>query len=65
MRVGGILLHILSMTEDEGAKEKAGRLVVVGRVIIMLTLSVCRFNYGIVKFTDVVEENKVWCTLKL
>ena len=39
--------------------------VVVGRVIIMLTLSVCRFNYGIVKFTDVVEENKVWCTLKL
>ena len=52
------------MTEDEGAKEKAGRWVVVW-VIIMLTLCVCRFNYGIVKFTDVVEEDKVWYTLKL
>jgi hypothetical protein len=36
-----------------------------GWVIIMLTMYVYRFNYGIVKFTDVVEENKVWCTLKL
>ena len=63
------------MTEDEGAKEKAGRWVVVvvlGVVLLMLVVGVlvvvqgkecllcaCRFNYGVVKFTDVVEEDKV------
>ena len=66
------------MTEDEGAKEKAGRWVVVvfvlGVVLLMLVVGVlvvvqgkecllcaCRFNYGVVKFTDVVEEDKVIC----